>query len=260
MRMLFLSVFGSIILAFCQSPAFCEEPSLGKYFEGYEGAFALYDIQKGTWIRFNEVRCDERFSPCSTFKIPNSLIALDSGVVKKVDDTIKWDGVDRHSSEWNRDHSMRTAFAESVVWYYQRVARDVGEERMNSYIKKLHYGNEDISGGIANFWLGSSLKISANEQATFLEHLLAGDLPFSKSSLASVKNIMKIDERDGIVFGGKTGSAMTDHKRSLNWFVGYIAGGPAQYVFATNISGDDIKGRHTAQNITKNILRDLHIM
>ena len=132
MRKLFVAALFSIALAVCKSAAFCEDASLGKYFEGYEGAFALYDIQKGTWIRFNEQRCDERFSPCSTFNIPNSWTALDSGVVKKVDDTTKWDGVNRHSAEWNRDHSMRSAFAESAVWYYQRLAKDVGEERMNS--------------------------------------------------------------------------------------------------------------------------------
>jgi beta-lactamase class D len=36
---------------------------------------------------------------------------------------------------------------------------------------KISYGNQDISGGIDQFWLSSSLKISPKEQADFMEAL-----------------------------------------------------------------------------------------
>ena len=35
-----------------------------------------------------------------------------------------------------------------------------GEERMREHVNKFNYGNRDLSGGIRDFWLQSSLKIS----------------------------------------------------------------------------------------------------
>jgi beta-lactamase class D len=56
------------------------ETDLSKYFEGYSGAFVLYDVENKYYIRHNEEQCKKRLSPCSTFKIPNSLIALETGI------------------------------------------------------------------------------------------------------------------------------------------------------------------------------------
>lgn len=251
-----------VISILCAMLANVTTVNLSDNFGGYDACFAMLDIDTGQWTRYNEKRCEQRFSPCSTFKIPNSLIGLESGVVKNVDDVVKWDGVKRQFPAWNQDQTMRTAFKESTVWYYQKLASDVGTERMNSYVQKFKYGNEDTAGGITQFWLGDSLKISANEQCEFLQKLMKGTLPVSADNVAKVKEIMLISQDPQHSFGGKTGSNADSvtHKRTLNWFVGYATNGKHRYVFATNMSGKDIQGSHPAKKITQAVLTKLGVL
>ena len=43
----------------------------------------------------NSSRSETRFVPASTFKIPNTLIALEEGAIKNEKEVIQWDGKDR---------------------------------------------------------------------------------------------------------------------------------------------------------------------
>ena len=71
------------------SPLFAQTDSLSefnfkKYYDDYEveGCFLFYDLNNNILISYNSERCSERFIPASTFKIFNSLVALETGVVK----------------------------------------------------------------------------------------------------------------------------------------------------------------------------------
>ncbi len=125
-----------------------------KYFDEYnvKGSFLLYDQNKDEYIYYDSARCNTQFIPASTFKIFNSLVSLETGVIADENEIIKWDSIESNK-EWNRDHNMRSAIKYSVVWFYQELARRVGEERMQYYIDTVGYGNRDISGGIDRFWL-----------------------------------------------------------------------------------------------------------
>ncbi|MBD5074736.1 class D beta-lactamase, partial [Xanthomonas citri pv. citri] len=79
----------------------------------------------------------------------------------------------------------------------------------------LSYGNEDISGGIDQFWLQSSLTISPLEQETFLEKLAKEELPFDKPVMKIVKRMMIQEEGDHYTLYGKTGTRLTD--MGLGW-------------------------------------------
>lgn len=153
----------------------------------HPSAFVMFDKQKQKYFRFNKARCAERFSPASTFKIPNSLIGLESGVIADEDFTIKWDGIKRWNDEWNKDHTLATAIKYSVVPYYRELARRVGRKSMEKYLASLNYGNMVIGEKVDMFWLDSSLKISADEQVEFLKHLYDYKLPFSKRNIDLVK-------------------------------------------------------------------------
>jgi len=50
---------------------------LGEYFQGFTGAFVLYDQNNDHSIRYKPERCSRRFLPASTFKILNLLIGLE---------------------------------------------------------------------------------------------------------------------------------------------------------------------------------------
>lgn len=231
------------------------EVDLKDFFVGYGGSFIIYDEKGGKYRIYNETQADERLSPCSTFKIANSLIGLETNVIKDKDFTYKWDGKKNQVDTWNKDHTLETAIANSVVWYFQRLAQDVGEESMQKYLDQIDYGNNDISGGITQFWLGSSLKISAREQVEFLRNLYHDTLPFSIETMKIVRELIILESTDEYIFSGKTGSA--DGK--LGWFVGTIEKDGNTYYFATNMIGESDVTGSKAKEITIEILKSLKI-
>ncbi len=233
-----------------------EKPELEKFFEGMKGAFVLYDLNGQRTIRYNPQRCAEPFLPASTFKILNSLIGLETGVISDENYRIAWDGTNYEIPAWNQDQTLATAFQNSVVWYYQELARRIGEERMRQDVELAGYGNQDISGEIDTFWLEGSLRISADQQVDFLKRFYQNDLPFSKKSIDIVKKIMVLESADSYTFRGKTGSVQRLPIHT-GWFVGYLERDGNVYFFATNIESADPDGfanGAAAREITENIL------
>jgi len=68
---------------------------LSEFFDGREGCFVLYDSQEKSYVRYSPKGCAERFSPCSTFKIPHTVIALHTGIATGPEFSLRWDGVKR---------------------------------------------------------------------------------------------------------------------------------------------------------------------
>jgi len=182
----------------------------GKYFQekNVDGCFVLYDLEKDKLTITNPDRCKTGFLPASTFKILNSLIALETGVATGKDFLIKWDGTDHGSAGWNRDHTLESAFKSSAYWYYQELARRIGEERMQLWLDRTSYGNKNLRGGIDQFWLKGELRITPIEQTLFLAQLVKETLPFAKENQQLVKSIMIENEKAGYQFGAKTGWAV----------------------------------------------------
>ncbi len=233
-----------------------EKPELKNFFKGMKGAFVLYDLNGQRTIRFNTQRCAEPFLPASTFKILNSLIGLETGVISDENYKITWDGTNYEVASWNQDQTLETAFQNSVVWYYQELARRVGEERMRNYVEMADYGNQDISGKIDTFWLEGSLRITADQQVDFLKRFYQYDLPFSTKAIDIVKKIMVLESTDSYTFRGKTGSVQRVPVHT-GWFVGYLERDGNVYFFATNIESADSNGfanGAAAREITENIL------
>src|SRR5690349_19684105 len=99
--------------------------SLKKYFDAQnvEGCFTMLNNADGQIVVYNMELDTMRFTPASTFKIVNSLIALETGKATDENMVIKWDGVKRQNPEWNKDMNMKEAFKVSNVAYYQELAR-----------------------------------------------------------------------------------------------------------------------------------------
>ena len=140
---------------------------LGKYFKenNARGCFALLSNSTGNITVYNLERYrDSSFLPASTFKIVNSLIGLQTGVIESDSMVIKWDGIKRPFESWNRDLNMYDAFRASSVPYYQEVARRIGKDTMQTWLDSLSYGSKKITTRIDSFWLDNSLTISPDEQ------------------------------------------------------------------------------------------------
>jgi len=233
----------------------------GKYFrdKNVNGCFVWYDLDKDELTITNPERCKTGFLPASTFKIFNSLTALETDVANGKDFLIKWDGTNHGSAGWNRDHTLESAFKASAYWYYQELARRIGEERMQLWLDKAAFGNKNLGGGIDQFWLKGELRITPIEQTLFLARLVNEKLPFSKNNQQLVKTIMIEKEIEGYRLGAKTGWAILPDHTNIGWFVGYILKGKKWYTFATNIeSKTEIAGfQQIRRDITSQILEQL---
>ncbi|MEM9558172.1 MAG: class D beta-lactamase [Acidobacteriota bacterium] len=232
---------------------------------GVEGTLVVYELETDTTLVHDAERAATRFIPASTFKIPNSFIGLETGVVESPSTIWPWDGTERNLSAWNRDHSLHTAYRNSVVWFYQELARGVGSERMATWLERLDYGNASIDGGIDRFWLDGELRISAHEQIDFLVRLHRDELPFSAKTLALGKEVM-VEERTGDhVLRAKTGWALRTPKQ-LGWYVGYVErpvraeGGPRTTFFALNIDLEDSAQAAERKRIVRAALARLGVL
>jgi beta-lactamase class D len=79
---------------------------------GTVGTFVAYKTDDYLIIASDRDRSGTAQLPASTFKIPNSIIALETGVVADPDkDIFKWDGVKRSIEAWNKDHTLRSAIS-----------------------------------------------------------------------------------------------------------------------------------------------------
>lgn len=141
---------------------------------------------------------------------------------------------------WSRDHSLSSALKASVCWYFQEVARRVGEVRMAKFLKRLNYGNQDTSGGLDKFWLHGGLAISVDEQLEFLRKLYAGKLGTSQPSVDSVKTMLFLQKVGGCRLSGQTGTASLAASRELAWLVGYVECATQVSFFALNMEGDQV--------------------
>lgn|SRR5262245_32045099 len=243
---------------------------ISSFFKNTIGAFVLYDSKNNRYIRYNESRCRERFSPKSTFKIANSLIGLDTGVIPDAEFVIPWNRQkyppqDNWNQEpfvhWAQDHTLRSAIKYSVVWYYRELALRVERQRMKQYLAKFNYGNISMSDRVDNFWLDGSLKISADEQVKFLRAFYDGRLPVSKRTTEIVKDILELEKTPTYRLSGKTGGGAISEGVFIGWFVGYVETGSNVYFFATNIEGanfDEVRDKRVA--LTKQVLAALGIL
>lgn len=231
-----------------------KELDIEEYYDGRDGTMVLKNLKNNKVYIYNKDRGQKRFTPESTFKVPNALIGLEVSAVRDEYDVKRWDGVEREFDSWNRDHSLASAMRESVIWYYQEMAKDIGESSMQENVNIMEYGNKDITGGIDKFWLDSSLEISAVEQVEFMENLVKEELPFEEEHQKTVKRMMIQKENDNYVLYGKTGTRLSDNK--LGWFVGFIKLKDSTWVFATNISDSGSE----AMDITLKTLKQMKLI
>lgn len=232
-----------------------------RHFGPFRGAFVLREIGGPLSVRFDAPGCAERLPPCSTFKIFNALAGLDCGVLSDEKTTFKWDGKPKSRKELERDHTLASAIQHSVVWYFQEVARRIGEKRMAEYLVANRYGNADLSGGLTTFWLDSSLAISANEQVAFLERLYTGRLSFNRHAMELVRNLLILERGKDWAFSGKTGTgAVKKGVATLGWFVGHVSHGERQFVFAAHIRGKKGLSGARCREIVFAILKDLELV
>ncbi|MBU7585209.1 MAG: class D beta-lactamase [Nostoc sp. TH1S01] len=237
--------------------------NLGSSFKelGIEGSILIYDQNNKKFYQHNASRNSTAFLPASTFKILNSLISLETGVIKDEIAVLTWDGIVREFPTWNRDTNMRQAYKDSTVWFYQVLARRVGHERMQQFINQVGYGNRQIGTPeqIDKFWLSGPLQITPKQQIEFLQRLYRRELPFSQRTFDLVQDIMIFEKTPNYSLQAKTGWA-TSIKPNIGWFVGYLEQNNNVYFFATNIDMKDATDVPKRIEITRRSFKALGLL
>lgn len=246
-------IFLLLVLFGCQQQSDIEiREDFKEYYSQFQvnGSFVLYNQNEDKYLIYNPEGAKKPYTPASTYKIFNSLIGLETGVIEDENFVIPWDSVVRPNPNWNMDQDLQTAIKNSTVWYYQELARRVGAEKMKSWLDKANYGNADISGGIDQFWLSGDLRISPEQQIDFLRKLHDNKLPFSERSMSLVRNIMIRKDTLNYIERGKTGWGVEEDK-DIGWYVGYIETKDNVYYFANCIEATNIDSRTFDQARTK---------
>lgn len=232
---------------------------LSSFFQGYEGCFVLYDNTRDSWQIYNEAMARQRVSPDSTYKIYSALLALEKGYLTPDSTEMKWNGQDYPIPEWNQDQNLASAFQNSVNWYFQALDARAGMEALEHFYTEIGYGNHSLSGGISQFWLESSLKISAMEQVELLKKMYTNEFHFQKQNVQTVKDALYLSSTEGGLLYGKTGTGNVNGEYVNGWFVGYVVSENDVYFFATNIQSDSSAKGSAASKITLEILKDKNI-
>lgn len=224
------------------------DADLKKEFTDRDGCFLISDLKTGKIIsEYNSKRCQERLSPCSSFKIAAALMAFEKKVLKDENQVIKWDGVKRGRVEIDKDLTPYTWMSASAIWVTSWIMPQLGKKTIRRFLETFSYGNKDFSGPRIEPWQTSSLKISAHEQLAFISKLWKGELPLAKDTIECTKKIILVKKlgKNSELYG-KTGTgclvgtACMEHPdKMIGWFVGVLKNGEAEYAFVANAS--DIK-------------------
>lgn len=195
--------------------------------------------------------CATRLSPASTYKIPHALIGLETGVITE-ETVFKWDGV-RHPDQpkWNQEHTVLSAMKPSVLWFFQRMAPQIGAARAHEWLQRFQYGNADTGGQITQYWLNGRLRVSPDEQLAFLDKFYSGALPVARSHVERLKGAMEqapgtvenargvhtlnAKWRPGISLNSKTGATTIESGESVSWLVGQLTVDQRHIVFASAV-------------------------
>ncbi len=200
---------------------------------GVEGTFVLLDVASSDGFVSNPARAKRRFVPASTFKIPNTLIGLDAGVVRDVDEVLPYGGKPQPFKTWEHDMPLREAMSLSAVPIYQELARRIGLARMAAAVKALDYGNHQIGDVVDKFWLVGPLEISALEQAQFLARLVRYQLPVSPRAVEAVAEITLQEKTGDTEVHYKTGWQGRQGEQTA-WLVGWVRNADGVSTFALN--------------------------
>nr|WP_262904623.1 class D beta-lactamase [Hymenobacter lucidus] len=227
---------------------------------GLQGSFLVLEAGTGQYTAYNLARCRQGFLPASTFKIPNTLLGLETGAVTDTVEIFRWDGKKRSFPQWNEDMTFARALRVSCVPCYQEVARRIGAARYQQWLPKLRFGQMRVTPAtVDSFWLVGSSRITQFEQIDFLQRLQRGQLPIAKRNQELTKALLVLGRGPDWMLRGKTGWAMRQQYDN-GWFVGWVEQAGKTYFFALNVEPADgqpatakfVQGRRA---LTEQILR-----
>jgi len=233
--------------------------------------FTLFDLEANKILKQEGNICDVRLSPASTFKIALSLMGYDAKILKDRKNP-EWPYQPSYNAAltiWQTAHNPTSWIKDSCVWYSKNLTQKLGMKKFKHYVDILRYGNKDLSGdpnknnGLTTAWLSSSLKISNQEQISFLASMLHKKFLLSDHAYDMTKQILFIETlNNGWNFYGKTGAAFQQNKdgtfnnQQISWFIGWATKNNRNIIFVKNIIDKNLRCSQLKDSTRLFILKD----
>lgn len=255
-----------------------EDMDWSNYFDGINGTAVIYEPTENCYQIYNQELALTQRSPCSTFKIISSLIALENGIIEPNESVHTWSGEIFWNEEWNRDINFSDAFRSSCVWYFREIIDEIGKDMIQENLNELRYGNCDISDwegrlntnnnnrALTGFWIESSLQISPREQTEVMERIFGNNADYAAETINRLKQVMLVEEpisgQNGANLSvyGKTGMGKAQGVTVDAWFTGFAetpAGNLYFCVYLGQTDGMNVTSS-AAKEIALRILADYH--
>ena len=221
----------TFLMASCSQNNVTEDDSLKQYFDaaGVTGTFGMFDNGQGHFTIYNLKRFRDAYLPAQTFDIIQSLVGIQTGVVK--DDSTDVLGLSLHRAFQADGDSNRAVFKE--------LADRIGKDTLKKWIDSLSYGNKDISSAIDTFWLDNHLTITSDEQLGLVKRLYFDQLPFFPRSQKIVRQMMLMEGNSNYQLSYKTGTGIRKDGHLLTWITGWVEENKHPYFFVMNLDVAD---------------------
>ncbi len=248
------AVILSLLLTACGQNNVTEDDSLKQYFDaaGVAGTFGMFDNGQGHFTIYNLSRYrDSAYLPAGTFDIVQSLIGLQTGVVK--DDTSKVLAGNTVSLE----QAFKGQGDSTNLAVFRELSVRIGKDTLKKWIDSMGYGNKDMTGN--DFWQDNHLTVKADEQLGLVKKLYFDQLPFFPRSQKIVRNMMLMENNSNYRLSYKTGNGIRKDGHALAWFAGWVEENKHLYFFVLNLDAADNSKDLNANglNILKDILRKM---
>ncbi len=225
------------LLAFASCGASAQD--FARHLGGIDATFVVRNGASGETIRHDPAHAAQRYAPCSTFKIPNTAILLETRTVADLDEIVPYDpALGLKNPDWAKDLSLRAAYRASALWVYRALARDAGIAEVKRVLRVLSYGNGKAGNSIRDrpFWVDGTLLISADEQVDFLQRLHTGNLDLSRRTLELTREALVADATPRWRLSAKTGACLNAGGGVNLWYVGYVERAEATHYFALHMN------------------------
>ncbi|WP_420798869.1 penicillin-binding transpeptidase domain-containing protein [Geothrix limicola] len=198
------------------------------------------------WSR--HLKATEAFQPCSTFKLPHALIALEAGVITLQENRRHCDPRECHADHGEID--LAGAIRESCLSYFRQTARALGPDRMAAGLARLGYPATGPLQPIDGFWITGEMKVTAEQQLRWIRRFYTEALPVKPEYLEAVRAASLKPSKGDYVLQGKTGSS----GHGDGWFIGQVTqyGVPAWVVIL--LKGDHATGMEGERRLKEFLL------
>jgi beta-lactamase class D len=251
-------------LTACSSNNVTVDDSLKRYFDsaGVQGSFGFFDNGQGRFTIYNLSRyTDSLYQPGATFDILQSLIAIQTGVVKDDSAVFHWDeGLPPViKPPCDNDGTLKYDFQSSCEVAFRDLANRIGKDTLKKWIDSLQYGNKDIDADTSAFWVNNTLKINSDQQLGLLKKLYFNQLPFFQRTQQIVCRMMTVENHPGYRLSYKAAQGLKEDGHAIGWVMGWVEENKSPYFFVVNLesANRDKNLGETGLTITKGILRQL---